>query len=124
MILVERATTKIASPAQAIEAGIAYVPEDRRRHGIVLEMPVAANTSLASLPAISRWGWISRAGERQLAERYVAQLQIKTPSGVYRGRKALGRQSTEGRPRALACHQTQNSHPGRADARRGCRFEI
>ncbi len=79
-ILVQGAPLKIGSPAQAIAAGIGYVPEDRRRHGVVLEMPVSANTSLASLPAISRCGWISRPGERQLAERYVAQLQIKTPS--------------------------------------------
>jgi rhamnose transport system ATP-binding protein len=79
-IIVQNRVARIASPAQAIEAGIGYVPEDRRRHGIVLEMSVAANTSLASLSAISRWGLISGAGERLLAERYVTQLQIKTPS--------------------------------------------
>ena len=79
-ILVEARRVRIGSPAEAIEAGVAYVPQDRRRHGIVLEMPVAANTSLASLGAISRWGWIDGARERILAERYVAQLHIKTPS--------------------------------------------
>ena len=36
--------------------GIGYVPEDRRRHGVVLEMSIAANTSLASLEAVSRAG--------------------------------------------------------------------
>ena len=40
---------RIESPSQAIRHGIGYVPEDRRQHGVVLEMPVAANTSLASL---------------------------------------------------------------------------
>ena len=79
-ILVANRPARIAEPSDAIEAGIGYVPEDRRRHGVVLEMPIAANTSLASLRAISRRGWIDRAGERSLAERYVAQLQIKTPS--------------------------------------------
>jgi rhamnose transport system ATP-binding protein len=71
---------RITEPADAIAAGIGYVPEDRRRHGVVLDMPIASNTSLASLGAISRRGWIDRASERALAERYVAQLQIKTPS--------------------------------------------
>jgi rhamnose transport system ATP-binding protein len=79
-ILVHGRSVKIPSPAQAIAAGIAYVPEDRRRHGVVLEMPVAANTTLASLDAISHWGWIDRAREHTIAEQYVAQLQIKSPS--------------------------------------------
>ena len=39
----------IDSPARAVALGIAYVPEDRRRHGVILEMPVAANTTLATL---------------------------------------------------------------------------
>ena len=79
-ILVAGRPACIAEPADAIAAGIGYVPEDRRRHGVVLEMPIAANTSLASLRAISHRGWIDRAGERALAERYVTQLRIKAPS--------------------------------------------
>jgi rhamnose transport system ATP-binding protein len=43
-------------------------------------MPIAANTSLASLTSISRRGWIWPSRERDLAERYVRQLSIKTPS--------------------------------------------
>ena len=38
-----------SSRRPAIALDIGYVPEDRRRHGVILEMPVAANTSLASL---------------------------------------------------------------------------
>ena len=79
-VLVQGRPVRIASPAQAIDVGVGYVPEDRRRHGVVLEMPIAANTSLASLKAVSRWGWINTASERALADRYVTQLQIKTPS--------------------------------------------
>jgi rhamnose transport system ATP-binding protein len=71
---------RIGSPADAIARGIAYVPEDRRKHGVVLEMPVAANTSLANLPAVSRRGLIQGTVERALADRYVAQLRIKTHS--------------------------------------------
>jgi rhamnose transport system ATP-binding protein len=79
-ILVQNRPVRIASPRDAIATGIGYVPEDRRRHGVVLDMPIAANTSLASLRAISPRGWIDRTAERVLAERYVTQLQIKTRS--------------------------------------------
>jgi rhamnose transport system ATP-binding protein len=70
----------ISSPAAAVRAGIAYVPEDRRRHGVVLEMPVAANATLANLRAISRHGLIDNSSERRVSRSYVERLQIKTPS--------------------------------------------
>jgi rhamnose transport system ATP-binding protein len=65
---------------QAIRHGIGYVPEDRRRHGVVLEMAVASNASLASLGAVSSYGMIDRAAERRSAEGYVERLRIRTPS--------------------------------------------
>jgi rhamnose transport system ATP-binding protein len=68
------------SPADAIRAGIGYVPEDRRQHGVVLEMSIAANASLASLPAVSRAGLIDRAAERARAQEYVERLRIKAQS--------------------------------------------
>jgi rhamnose transport system ATP-binding protein len=71
---------RIASPQDAIRAGIAYVPEDRRQHGVVLEMSVAANASLAGLGGVSRAGLIDRASERRVATAYVDQLRIKTAS--------------------------------------------
>ena len=71
---------RFTSPADAIAAGIAYVPEDRRQHGVVLEMSVASNASLASLGAVSRRGIIDRAGEQTAAEHYVERFRIKTPS--------------------------------------------
>ena len=71
---------RIDSPAQAIRHGIGYVPEDRRQHGVVLEMSVSANTSLASLGAVSHRGLIDGAAERAAAARYVDELRIKAPS--------------------------------------------
>jgi rhamnose transport system ATP-binding protein len=71
---------RLNSPRDAIEAGIAYVPEDRRQHGVVLEMSVAANASLASLGAVSSRGLIDRGREQSAAQRYVDQFRIKTPS--------------------------------------------
>ena len=70
----------ITSAADAIALGIGYVPEDRRQHGVVLEMSVAANISLANLPAVSRTGLISHIVESTSAAKYIAQLRIKTSS--------------------------------------------
>jgi rhamnose transport system ATP-binding protein len=71
---------RIESPVDAIRMGIAYVPEDRRRHGVILDMPVSANVSLANLRSVSRKGLLQTADERRLAEGYVGRLRIKAPS--------------------------------------------
>ena len=70
----------IRSPAQAARLGIAYVPEDRRRHGVILEMPVTTNVTLAVLNRVARYGWINFRGERSLAADYVRRLSVKTAS--------------------------------------------
>jgi rhamnose transport system ATP-binding protein len=71
---------QIASPAEAIRCGIGYVPSDRPRHGVILEMPVSANISLADLPGLSRRGMLQAAAERALAEQYIGQLRIRAES--------------------------------------------
>jgi rhamnose transport system ATP-binding protein len=70
----------IESPAQAVELGIAYVPEDRRHHGVILEMSVAANMTLATLRSHSRLGLLDRASECATAQDFVNRLGVKTPS--------------------------------------------
>jgi rhamnose transport system ATP-binding protein len=70
----------IDSPSRAVGLGIAYVPEDRRRHGVILEMPVAPNTSLAILKKISALGWLNFAAERDLAKSFVRRLGVKVAS--------------------------------------------
>ena len=70
----------IDSPPKAAALGIAYVPEDRRRHGVILEMATAANITLATLGATSRLGLIDFGQERGRAAHFVRQLGIKTPS--------------------------------------------
>ncbi len=79
-VLVHGRRVDVRSPARAIEAGIAYLPEDRKRHGVVPEMPIDENVSLASLNAVARGGLIDRGRERDQAERYVDQLRIKSES--------------------------------------------
>src|SRR5438270_1303306 len=71
---------RIDSPADAIRHGIAYVPEDRRRHGVVLEMPVSQNVTLAALDNLSRFGAFDFRRERQLAADYTTRLGVTTAS--------------------------------------------
>jgi rhamnose transport system ATP-binding protein len=70
----------IHSAADAVALGIAYVPEDRRRHGVILGMPVAANTTLASLGRISKNGFLHFAKEQKAALSFISRLGVKTPS--------------------------------------------
>jgi rhamnose transport system ATP-binding protein len=79
-ILVGGATVRIRSPGHAIRLGIGYVPEDRRRHGVVLEMPISANASLATLDRVSRYGMIDEGRECALASDYFDRLRIKASS--------------------------------------------
>ena len=72
----------IRSPIDAISAGIAYVPEDRRHHGVVLPMTIAANVTLASLDKVSggALGTLDATEERSLAADYSQRLGVKAPS--------------------------------------------
>ena len=70
----------ISSPARAVRLGIAYLPEDRRRHGVVLEMGVAPNINLAILNKIATLGWIDSTRETSIATSFVERLGIKAPS--------------------------------------------
>jgi len=79
-VLLDGAPVRISSPVEAIRLGMGYVPEDRRQHGVVLQMPIASNTSLASLKLVSHSGLIDTHQERELAVRSVQQLSIKAPS--------------------------------------------
>ncbi len=79
-ILLRGHQVPIREPGDAIARRIGYVPEDRRQHGVVLEMPIASNTTLASLDGVCRAGMIDHAREREVACGYVQRLRIKTPS--------------------------------------------
>jgi rhamnose transport system ATP-binding protein len=71
---------EIDSPGRAIELGIAYVPEDRRKHGAILEMPIAANTTLAVLDRISKLKFLDFKSEKRIAVDFASKLAVKTPA--------------------------------------------
>jgi rhamnose transport system ATP-binding protein len=70
----------IREPSEAIALGIAYVPEDRRHHGVVLEMPIDSNITLASLNRLTNGVSFDFKKERRIATDYVQRFAIKTPS--------------------------------------------
>jgi ribose transport system ATP-binding protein len=55
------------------------VPEDRKRHGLVLGQSVSANLALPQLTRLSRGGVIDRGRELTLANRWIGEMRIKTP---------------------------------------------
>jgi len=79
-VLVRGCPVAVRSPSEAIRHGIAYLPEDRRRHGVILDMPVAANLTLAVLRHVAAGGLLRRGRERRLAQSFVDRLEIRTAS--------------------------------------------
>ncbi len=76
-ILLNGERVVVADPRTAIAHGVAYVPEDRRRHGVILEMPIAQNMSMAIHGLIFPGGWLRVAAELRLADEFIASLDIK-----------------------------------------------
>jgi ABC-type sugar transport system ATPase subunit len=78
-ILIRGKHARVENAGRAIALGIGLVPEDRKRQGLVLSMDVLENATLSILPILSRLGFVTRAGERQVAKPYFERLRIRTP---------------------------------------------
>lgn len=94
---IEGRRVEINSAQDAIAAGMALAPEDRKADGVVLELNVAHNTTLSCLRRIERFGLLQMSRERELVENYVNRLRVKTPSIHQRVGNLSGGQSTESR---------------------------
>ncbi len=68
---------KIANPRQAMELGLAYVPEDRQHHGLVLPMDIADNITLPTLPNFAHRGWLNQKEARKFAFQSATQMEVK-----------------------------------------------
>ena len=79
-ILVNGVPRAILCPRDAIDAGFALVPEDRKGQGIILAMAVRSNLSLAGLHQHQRHGFLQTAFENQLSAQSIRDLNIKTPN--------------------------------------------
>ncbi len=70
----------VSTVGKAIAAGLAYVTEDRKSLGLILDETIERNVTLGNLAAVSTRGVISEARETQVAERYRLAMNIRTPS--------------------------------------------
>ncbi len=66
------------NPSEAIEKGIAYIPENRDEEGIILGMNLVENISLPVLRKISKFTWLNNDEEKEIAKKFVDMLEIKT----------------------------------------------
>jgi len=65
---------------EAIKDGFGFITEDRKRQGLILEMPVKNNISLAAMRKVSKFGFVSNRKENATALDYINKLRISTPS--------------------------------------------
>ncbi|MCS6774735.1 MAG: sugar ABC transporter ATP-binding protein [Thermoflexales bacterium] len=100
---------RLRQPSDAVKAGIYLVPEERRRHGLLIESTVRENTTLPFLDKHTRWGWLSRRSELQSAERLtrlvgltppLPELPVKNLSGGNQQKVVIGRWF-DGEPKAV-----------------------
>ena len=80
VVHIDNQQVQFNTPADAIRSGMALVPEDRKKDGLVLGMDVQTNISLTALANIEQTGFLSQKKESALAKKYIADLRIKTPS--------------------------------------------
>ena len=72
---------RIASPLDAVVAGIALVPEDRKHQGVILDMSIRTNTTMARLaPVVNVAGVIRRRLEKSMVGTLAQRLRVKTSS--------------------------------------------
>ncbi|HEY4388074.1 MAG TPA: sugar ABC transporter ATP-binding protein, partial [Ktedonobacteraceae bacterium] len=72
---------RIRSPRNAMDYGIAYVPEDRHLHGLVMDFSIATNVTLPILQKVSRLGMMDSRAEKKIADDYSKQLRVR-PAGI------------------------------------------
>jgi len=77
-ILLNGQPVTIRSPREAVAHGIAYVPEDRRRHGVILEMPIAHNVTMAVHRRLFPGTWIRAGAEQAFTLEYIRELDVRT----------------------------------------------
>jgi rhamnose transport system ATP-binding protein len=87
---VEGSEVKINRPEEAMKLGIAYVPEDRQRQGLITAMTVGENIGMTRLGSLTRGPFIDFEAEDALAREYIDKLRIKTPNARQTARNLSG----------------------------------
>lgn len=71
---------KVRNPKDAVEAGIGYLSEDRKRYGLILDKSIIENTVLPSIDNFMKGIFIDNKKSKEVSEKYAAELKTKTPS--------------------------------------------
>jgi ribose transport system ATP-binding protein len=79
-IYIRNRKVSIKNPAAAIDNGIALIPEDRKRDGLMLILPIALNISIIAIKNLSRYLFVSRRREKALLDESVRTMSIKAAS--------------------------------------------
>ncbi|HEU4597647.1 MAG TPA: sugar ABC transporter ATP-binding protein [Pyrinomonadaceae bacterium] len=89
-VYLEGKALDINAPGDAIDAGLAFLTEDRKAEGIIPELSVRENLTLAALPALSKLGVVSRAKQNEIVSRFMKRLGIKASSAEQKIRELSG----------------------------------
>jgi ribose transport system ATP-binding protein len=79
-VVLDGKESKPQSPREAIDRGIALVPEDRKKQGALLDVDIRGNISMAILERISKFFTVNQKEEKRLGNYYKDAMRIKTPS--------------------------------------------
>ncbi len=78
-ILINNQKVSITKPIDAVQYGIGYLSEDRKRYGIILDKTISENTTMASLEKFTKGIFIDKKKEDKITQKYVDDLKTKTP---------------------------------------------
>ncbi len=114
----------LSSIQKAVAAGLAYVTEDRKNLGLILNEDIKSNITLANLAGVST-AWRDRRAQgsrgRRTIPRQAEHPLVRHPA---EGAQPVGRQPAEGGAQQMAVRRSQGAHPRRADARHRYRRQI
>jgi rhamnose transport system ATP-binding protein len=81
---------RIRNPKDALALGIAYVPEDRQQHGLLLPMNITNNVTLPILQELANMGWLDQEAEAQTAGEFANRLEVRAAGLWQRARELSG----------------------------------
>ncbi|CAG1011277.1 methyl coenzyme M reductase system, component A2 [Anaerolineales bacterium] len=105
-IQVEGREVAITSPQQAIQLGLAYVPEDRQLHGLIPAMNITSNISLPMLSKYATQGWLQDKSERRAAYDAALQMEVRA-NNIWQ----LARELSGGNQQKIVLSKWLSTHP-------------
>jgi ribose transport system ATP-binding protein/rhamnose transport system ATP-binding protein len=79
-VLVDGKRVRPGSPRQAVQAGLGLLTEDRKTLGLLLELSIRANTSIANLPQLARFFMVNKGRENDVVDKYLGNLRLRAAS--------------------------------------------